>query len=212
MPCFRALSPSELAHTLSVECESESHSVVSDSLWPHGLVHGILQARILEWVAFPFSRGSSQPRDWTQVSHIAVGFFTSWATREAQINPLLVLCCLVAQLYLTLCNPVDCSMPGFPVLHCLLEFAQTHVCWAGATIQSSHLSLDSFCEETLKTSNSPETMVDSVIFKLIGKHSPLAQFYLQIVCNPWYLFTEVQSDSNIRGCQHVKLRLGYGCG
>ena len=34
-------------------------------------VHGILQARILEWVAFPFSRGSSQPRDWTQVSHTA---------------------------------------------------------------------------------------------------------------------------------------------
>ena len=42
-------------------------------------VHGILQARILEWVAFPFSRGSSQPRDRTQVSHIAGGFFTSWA-------------------------------------------------------------------------------------------------------------------------------------
>ena len=47
-------------------------------------VHGILQARILEWVAFPFSRGSSQPRDRTLVSHIAGGFFTSWATREAQ--------------------------------------------------------------------------------------------------------------------------------
>ena len=44
----------------------------------------ILQARILEWVTFPFSRGSSQPRDWTQVSHIAGGFFTRWATREAQ--------------------------------------------------------------------------------------------------------------------------------
>ena len=39
-------------------------------------VHGILQARILEWVAFPFSRGSSQARDQTQVSHIAGGFFT----------------------------------------------------------------------------------------------------------------------------------------
>ena len=39
------------------------------------IVHGILQARILEWVAFPFSRGSSQPRDQTQVSHIAGGFF-----------------------------------------------------------------------------------------------------------------------------------------
>ena len=45
-------------------------------------VHGILQARILEWVAFPFSRGSSQPRDRTQVSCIAGGFFTSWAMRE----------------------------------------------------------------------------------------------------------------------------------
>ena len=45
------------------------------------IVHGILQARILEWAAFPFSRGSSQPRDRTQVSHIAGGFFTSWATR-----------------------------------------------------------------------------------------------------------------------------------
>ena len=39
-------------------------------------VHGILQARILEWVAFPFSRGSSQSRGTTQVSHIAAGFFT----------------------------------------------------------------------------------------------------------------------------------------
>ena len=42
--------------------------------------HGILQARILEWIACPFSRGSSQPKDWTQVSLIAGEFFTSWAT------------------------------------------------------------------------------------------------------------------------------------
>ena len=47
-------------------------------------VGGILQASILEWVAFPFSRGSSQPRDRTQVSCIAGRFFTSWATREVQ--------------------------------------------------------------------------------------------------------------------------------
>ena len=52
------------------------------TLWT--VVHGILQARILEWVAVLFSRGSSQSRDWTQVSHIAGRFFTSWATREAQ--------------------------------------------------------------------------------------------------------------------------------
>ena len=43
----------------------------------------ILQARILEWVALPSFRGSSRPRDRTQVSQIAGGFFTSWATREA---------------------------------------------------------------------------------------------------------------------------------
>ena len=47
-------------------------------------VHGILQARILEWVAVPFSKGSSQPMDRTHVSRIAGGFFTNWATKEAQ--------------------------------------------------------------------------------------------------------------------------------
>ena len=62
------------------EGESDNHSVMSDSLRPHG-VHGILQARILEWVVVPFSRGTSQPRDWTQVSHFAGRFFTSWAPR-----------------------------------------------------------------------------------------------------------------------------------
>ena len=67
------------------EWVSESRWVMSDSLRPPWtLAYGILQARILEWVAFPFSRGSFQPMDQTQVSHIAGGFFTSWATREAQ--------------------------------------------------------------------------------------------------------------------------------
>ena len=45
-------------------------------------VHGIFQARILKWVAISFFRGSSQPRDWTQVSHIVSRHFTVWATRE----------------------------------------------------------------------------------------------------------------------------------
>ena len=49
-------------------------------------VHGILQARILEWVAFSFSRASSQPRDGTQISCIAGGLFTSWPTRETHIK------------------------------------------------------------------------------------------------------------------------------
>ena len=50
-------------------------------------VHGILQARILEWVAIPFSRGFSWPRDRTQVSSIAGRFFTIWATRETNLLP-----------------------------------------------------------------------------------------------------------------------------
>ena len=53
-----------------------------DCSLPGSSVHGILQARILERVAIPFSRGSSWPRDWPQVSCIAGGFFTIWATRE----------------------------------------------------------------------------------------------------------------------------------
>ena len=48
--------------------------------------HGILQARKLEWIAFPFSRGSSQPTDWTQVSCIAGGFFNNWAMGEFSSN------------------------------------------------------------------------------------------------------------------------------
>ena len=66
-------------------------SVMSNSLWPlwtvatqAPLCMGILQARILEWVAMPSSRGSFQPRDRTQVACIAGGFFTIWSTRKAQ--------------------------------------------------------------------------------------------------------------------------------
>ena len=50
-------------------------------------VPGILEARILEWVAISFSRGSSQPRNQTQVSSIAGRFFANWATREVLSNP-----------------------------------------------------------------------------------------------------------------------------
>ena len=52
---------------------------------PGSSVHGILQVRILEWAAIPFSRGSSQPRDRTQVFCITGRFFTVWVTREAHI-------------------------------------------------------------------------------------------------------------------------------
>ena len=98
-----------------------SRSVMSNSLWPHGLylayqvppfmgfsrqeywkikvkinslsrvwlfvtVHGILQARILEWIAISFSRRSSRPRDQTLASRIAGRHFNLWATREAHVS------------------------------------------------------------------------------------------------------------------------------
>ena len=78
------LSPKDCKlHWTSV---SVSCSVVPDSLQPHGLqpsVHEVFQARILEWVAISFSRGSFQPRNQTRVSCTAGRFLTNWATREA---------------------------------------------------------------------------------------------------------------------------------
>ena len=56
----------EIAQSVGLFCDPVHHTV-----------HGILQARILEWVTFPFSRGSSQPRDWIQVSHMIGKFFTN---------------------------------------------------------------------------------------------------------------------------------------
>ena len=70
-------------------CAMLSCSVMSDCATPRTAAHqaplslGILQASILEWVAMPSSRGSSWPRDRTQVSHIAGGFFTIWATGKS---------------------------------------------------------------------------------------------------------------------------------
>ena len=55
-----------------------------DCSLPGSSIHGIFQARILEWVAISFSRGSSQPRDWTQVLYTAGRIFIIWATREAE--------------------------------------------------------------------------------------------------------------------------------
>ena len=80
---------------------------------PGSYVHGIFQARILEWVAISFSKGSSKTRDRTQVFCTAGRFFTNWATREAQLFQNIcksnhhAVCVLVA-----LCNPTDWGLPG----------------------------------------------------------------------------------------------------
>ena len=111
-------------------------------------------SRILKWVAYPFSRGSSWPKNW-----IAGRFFTSWTTREALIyimpsksihfeNGKIVFslwfflnssCCYsFANVWPILCDFMNCNTPGFPVLHYLPEFAQTRVHWVGDAIQPSH--------------------------------------------------------------------------
>ena len=119
--------------------ESESHSVVSDSLWPRGLYSPWNSlGQKLEWVAVLFLRGSSQPRDRTQVSHIAGRFFTSWATGETQtfhlsklgrwymaFNKLSQLFYLPGKVFVCLESWVDrLFLPSFfsflPWFHCLL--------------------------------------------------------------------------------------------
>ena len=78
--------------------------------------------RIPEWVTVPSSRGSSWPRDHN------LHLLCFLHCRQI-LYPLNHLRCSLTQSSPTLCNPVDCSTPGFPVLHYLPEFAQTHVNW-----------------------------------------------------------------------------------
>ena len=76
---------SEVAQSCLTLCDPIDYSLPSSS------VHGILQARIVEWVAFPFSRGSSWPRDWSRVYCIARRFFIVWVTRKWKKNRYLML-------------------------------------------------------------------------------------------------------------------------
>ena len=76
---IRFVKWSEVAQSCLTLCDPVDCSL------PGSSVHGILQARILEWVAISFSRESSQPRDWTQVSHIVGRRLNLWATREAHV-------------------------------------------------------------------------------------------------------------------------------
>ena len=70
----------EVAQSCPTLCDPMNYSL------PGSSIHGIFQARVLEWVAISFSRRSSQPRDWTQVSRIVGRCFTVWATRVAYLQ------------------------------------------------------------------------------------------------------------------------------
>ena len=75
---WKLIKESEVSH-VRFFCDTMDCSL------PGSSIHGIFQARILEWVAISLSRGSSQTKDRTQVSHVAGRFFNSWTTREAQL-------------------------------------------------------------------------------------------------------------------------------
>ena len=78
--CMKVKSESEVAQSCPTLFDPMDCSL------PGSSIHGIFQARVLEWAAISFSRRSSQPRDWTQVSHIVGRRFTVWATREVIWN------------------------------------------------------------------------------------------------------------------------------
>ena len=111
---------------------------------PGSSLLGIFQARILEWVAIPFSRGSSWPRDRIQVSYIADRFFLYnthtcispvfqilFPYSSVQFSP-------VAQSCPTLCDPMNHNTPGLPVHNQRPESTQTHVHRVSDAIQPSH--------------------------------------------------------------------------
>ena len=126
-----------------------------DCSLPGSLVNGIVQARILEWAAISFSRGSSQ--DQSQGLNLGLphcrqmlyclshqGSPTYKGTHTIQICAIQGSTIiqgqfsLVAQSCPTLCDPTDCSTPAFPVHHQLPKLAQTHVHWVSDAIQPSH--------------------------------------------------------------------------
>ena len=83
---------------------------------------GILQTRILEWVAMPSSRGSSQPRGGTQVSHIAGRFFTIWATREDNSLVSISLESVTENHFI----PLECNVSLVVLVLCVLVLASAH--------------------------------------------------------------------------------------
>ena len=129
---------------------------MSCSLRLHGLWPSVLPCpwdlpgRNTEWVDTLLSRGSSWLRDPTHISYIGRWILYHWDTQEATLG---YCCCSVTQSCSTLCDPMDCSMPAFQVLHHPLEFAHTHVHW----MPSNHL-----CHPLLLSSIFPSLGVFSI--------------------------------------------------
>ena len=122
-----------------------------DCSLPGSSVHGISQARILEWVAISFSRGFSQHRDWTQVSCIAGRFITIWDTREALNSSV---SSSVAQFCWTLTPWTEARQATLSITNSrsLLKLMSSSSWWCHPTISSSVLS--SYCLQSFPASRS----------------------------------------------------------
>ena len=143
-PSHPLLSPSPPAFYIYINIYKMKVTQSCQTLWSRGLYSPWnSQARILECVASPFSRGSSQPRDWTQVSCIAGGFFTSWATKETKEY----------QSGLPILSAVDLPNPGMNrgLLHCmwiLYQVSYLSIClWASLIAQLDKHLLNEYMSE-----------------------------------------------------------------
>ena len=128
------LNESEVAQPCPALCDCMDCSL------PGSSVHGIFQARILKWVAISFSRDLP-----TQGSNL--GFLRCQFSSVAQSCP-------------TLCDPMNCNMPGLPVHHKLPEFTQTHAHRVGDAIQPSY---------PLSSPSLPALQADALLSELPGK-------------------------------------------
>ena len=117
LQCMKVKSKSQVARS----CPTLSDPM--DCSLPGSSVHGIFQARVLEWGAIAFSSLSLYIYNWITLLY-------NWNTVNQFSS--------VAQSCPTLCDPMNCSTPGLPDHHQLLEFIQTHVHQVGDTIQPSH--------------------------------------------------------------------------
>ena len=117
-----------------VPIQSLGHVWLSVTPWTGFSVHGFFKTRVVEWVAISSSRGSSLPRDKICVTCIDRWLLYHWATWQAHLLGI----SSVTQSCPSLCDPVDCSTPVFPVHHQLPELTQTHVHLVSDAIQPSH--------------------------------------------------------------------------
>ena len=113
-----------------------------DCVLPGSSVHGVLQARVLEWVAISFSRGSSRPRDRTRVSCTAGRFFTDWSTRD--ISTFIVLLDYLRVHFMRV------ATTGYDIYRCLLsswdnssnlEVGSVNICWRNESLETMPLLL-----------------------------------------------------------------------